>query len=105
MLARDATFGAMDLPGQTTAAAFLPSSDATPPFEFIGATPGRRAWVRMADADTNFALLTTTGQIDPAFGTGGTVSLDDLRLLAYLGETVQEIEHHHDKVPTLLGDA
>src|SRR5918995_2405211 len=36
---------------------------------------------------------------------GGTVSLDDLRLLAYLGETVQEIEHLREKVPTLLGDA
>jgi len=36
---------------------------------------------------------------------GGTVSLDDLRLLAYLGETIQEIEHLREKVPTLLGDA
>jgi len=37
--------------------------------------------------------------------TGGTVSRDDLRLLAYLGETHQEIELLRDKVPTLLGDA
>ncbi|WP_162661243.1 AAA family ATPase [Tuwongella immobilis] len=37
--------------------------------------------------------------------TGGTVSRDDLRLLAYLGETIQEIEHLREKVPTLLGDA
>ncbi|HEY8503056.1 MAG TPA: AAA family ATPase [Gemmataceae bacterium] len=36
---------------------------------------------------------------------GGVVSKDDLRLLAYLGETVQEIEHLHEKVPVLLGDA
>jgi MoxR-like ATPase len=36
---------------------------------------------------------------------GGTVSRDDLRLLAYLGETHQEIELLRDKVPTLLGDA
>ena len=36
---------------------------------------------------------------------GGTVSRDDLRLLAYLGETLQEIEHLREKVPNLLGDA
>jgi MoxR-like ATPase len=36
---------------------------------------------------------------------GGTVSRDDLRLLAYLGETHAEIEHLREKVPTLLGDA
>jgi len=36
--------------------------------------------------------------------TGGTVSRDDLRLLAYLGETHQEIELLREKVPTLLGD-
>ncbi len=36
---------------------------------------------------------------------GGTVSRDDLRLLAYLGETHQEIEHLREKVPVLLGDA
>src|SRR3954469_13519659 len=35
---------------------------------------------------------------------GGTVTRDDLRLLAYLGETHQEIELLRDKVPTLLGD-
>ena len=35
---------------------------------------------------------------------GGTVSRDDLRLLAYLGETLQEIEHLREKVPLLLGD-
>jgi MoxR-like ATPase len=35
---------------------------------------------------------------------GGTVSRDDLRLLAYLGETHQEIELLRDKVPLLLGD-
>jgi MoxR-like ATPase len=37
--------------------------------------------------------------------TGGTVSRDDLRLLAYLGETHQEIELLRDKVPNLLGEA
>jgi MoxR-like ATPase len=37
--------------------------------------------------------------------TGGTVTLDDLRLLAYLGETHQEIELLREKVPRLLGDA
>jgi MoxR-like ATPase len=36
--------------------------------------------------------------------TGGTVSRDDLRLLAYLGETQQEIELLREKVPTLLGE-
>lgn len=36
---------------------------------------------------------------------GGTVSMDDLRLLAYLGETMQQIEHLQNKVPDLLGDA
>jgi MoxR-like ATPase len=36
---------------------------------------------------------------------GGTVSRDDLRLLAYLGETHQEIELLRKKVPELLGDA
>jgi MoxR-like ATPase len=36
---------------------------------------------------------------------GGTVSRDDLRLLAYLGETHQEIDHLREKVPQLLGDA
>lgn len=35
---------------------------------------------------------------------GGTVSRGDLRLLAYLGETHQEIEHLREKVPTLLGE-
>jgi MoxR-like ATPase len=35
---------------------------------------------------------------------GGTVSRDDLRLLAYLGESIQEIEHLREKVPLLLGD-
>jgi MoxR-like ATPase len=37
--------------------------------------------------------------------TGGTVSRDDLRLLAYLGETHKEIELLREKVPALLGDA
>ena len=36
---------------------------------------------------------------------GGTVTRDDLRLLAYLGETHQEIELLRDKVPMLLGEA
>jgi MoxR-like ATPase len=36
--------------------------------------------------------------------TGGTVTRDDLRLLAYLGETHQEIDLLRDKVPTLLGE-
>jgi MoxR-like ATPase len=36
---------------------------------------------------------------------GGVVSKDDLRLLAYLGETHQEIEHLRVKVPEYLGDA
>ena len=35
---------------------------------------------------------------------GGTVTRDDLRLLAYLGETHQEIELLRDKVPMLLGE-
>jgi MoxR-like ATPase len=34
---------------------------------------------------------------------GGTVSRDDLRLLAFLGETHQEIELLREKVPNLLG--
>src|SRR5262249_19036536 len=33
---------------------------------------------------------------------GGTVGMDDLRLLAYLGETHQEIDLLREKVPTLL---
>src|SRR5436190_13330739 len=36
--------------------------------------------------------------------TGGTVGRDDLRLLAYLGETLTEIDHLREKVPQLLGD-
>ena len=36
---------------------------------------------------------------------GGSVTKDDLRLLAYLGETAQEIEHLRTKVPEYLGDA
>jgi MoxR-like ATPase len=36
---------------------------------------------------------------------GGTVGREDLRLLAYLGETHQEIELLRDKVPQLLGEA
>lgn len=35
---------------------------------------------------------------------GGTVSRDDLRLLAYLGESHQEIDHLRNKVPLLLGE-
>jgi MoxR-like ATPase len=35
---------------------------------------------------------------------GGSVTRDDLRLLAYLGESHQEIETLRDKVPALLGD-
>jgi MoxR-like ATPase len=34
---------------------------------------------------------------------GGTVSRDDLRLLAYVGETHQEIAHLREKIPLLLG--
>lgn len=37
--------------------------------------------------------------------TGGTVTRDDLRLLAYLGESHQEIEQLRTKVPQLLGEA
>jgi MoxR-like ATPase len=37
--------------------------------------------------------------------TGGTVSREDLRLLAYLGETHQEMELLRGKVPALLGEA
>jgi MoxR-like ATPase len=37
--------------------------------------------------------------------TGGSVTRDELRLLAYLGETHQEINLLRDKVPALLGDA
>jgi MoxR-like ATPase len=36
--------------------------------------------------------------------TGGTVTRDDLHLLAYLGETHQEIELLREKVPALLGE-
>jgi MoxR-like ATPase len=36
---------------------------------------------------------------------GGTVALDDLRLLSYLGETHREMTLLRDKVPALLGDA
>jgi MoxR-like ATPase len=36
--------------------------------------------------------------------TGGTVNRDDLRLLAYLGETNQEMDLLREKVPTLLGE-
>src|SRR5262249_14814537 len=36
---------------------------------------------------------------------GGTVNRDDLRLLAYLGESHQEIELLREKVPALLGEA
>ncbi len=36
--------------------------------------------------------------------TGGTVTRDDLRLLAYLGESHQEIELLRTKVPMLLGE-
>ncbi|ADV61133.1 ATPase associated with various cellular activities AAA_5 [Isosphaera pallida ATCC 43644] len=35
---------------------------------------------------------------------GGVVSMDDLRLLAYLGETHQEMELLREKIPILLGD-
>jgi MoxR-like ATPase len=34
---------------------------------------------------------------------GGTVSRDDLILLAYLGESLQEIAMLREKVPALLG--
>jgi MoxR-like ATPase len=36
---------------------------------------------------------------------GGSVSRDDLRLLAFLGETQQEIALLREKVPQLLGEA
>jgi MoxR-like ATPase len=36
---------------------------------------------------------------------GGTVTRDDLGMLAYLGETLQEIEHLRVKVPELLGSS
>ena len=36
---------------------------------------------------------------------GGVVGRDDLRLLAYLGETHQEMALLREKVPTLLGDS
>ena len=34
---------------------------------------------------------------------GGKVERDDFRLLAYLGESVEELELLQDKVPRLLG--
>jgi MoxR-like ATPase len=37
--------------------------------------------------------------------TGGTVTRDDLRLLAYLGESHQEMALLREKVPNLLGCA
>jgi MoxR-like ATPase len=36
---------------------------------------------------------------------GGTVTRDDLRLLAYLGESLQEIELLRESVPMLLGES
>ena len=36
---------------------------------------------------------------------GGTVSLDDLLLLAYLGESPEEMAMLEEKVPLLLGEA
>lgn len=36
--------------------------------------------------------------------TGGAVTRDDLRLLAYLGETPEEMELLREKIPQLLGD-
>ncbi len=36
---------------------------------------------------------------------GGSVTRDDLHLLAYLGESHQEIEHLREKVPNLLGSS
>src|SRR5687768_2374807 len=80
----DEFFGTAGLPGQTTSAAFLPSSVATSPqFEFVGATPGRRAWVRMPNPGTgasakSFALLSVSGQLDPTFGDNGVLSVDFL---------------------------
>ena len=50
---------------------------------------------RHLDADLLLALL-----LDARAGLR-----DDLRLLAYLGETHQEMELLRDKVPTPLGDA
>ena len=35
---------------------------------------------------------------------GGTVTRDELRLLAYLGETHQEMALLREKVPSLLGE-
>ena len=35
---------------------------------------------------------------------GGTVTRNDLRLLAYLGESIQEIELLRERVPMLLGN-
>ena len=65
---------------------------------------------READAPAIFSLLeheddTARRNLRAWLFTGGTVSRDDLRLLAYLGETHQEIELLREKVPTLLGDA
>ena len=60
--------------------------------------------VSSANTATPVGTPEGSGSVRAWLFSGGVVSRDDLRLLAYLGETHQEIELLREKVPTLLGE-
>lgn len=59
---------------------------------------------RIAVSDRKLVKLYKLFRVRSWLFTGGSVTRDDLRLLAFLGETHQEIKVLRDEVPKLLGD-
>ncbi|MBY0528450.1 MAG: AAA family ATPase [Gemmataceae bacterium] len=60
---------------------------------------------RIFISDRKLVKLYKLFRVRAWLNSGGSVTRDDLRLLAFLGETHQEIQLLRDKVPQLLGDS
>ena len=60
---------------------------------------------RIFISDRKLVKLYTMFRVRAWLLRGGTVSRDDLRLLAYLGESPEEMALLYEKVPLLLGEA
>ena len=86
--------------GSADRAAFFPD-DVFREFERLTKTLVRED--RIFISDRKLVKLYRLLRVRAWLFSGGTVSLDDLQLLSYLGETRQEIELLAEKVPRLLG--
>jgi MoxR-like ATPase len=91
-----------DDPGTGDRAAFFPA-DVFREFQRLVKTLVRED--RVFISDRKLVKLYKLLRIRAWLFSGGVVGPDDLRLLAYLGETHQEMALLREKVPTLLGDA